>query len=261
MKKKISMGLVFALILALMATAAYAVSAILRAPEADAVTRGRQAIMDKYSLPPETMGLFFAQASERDGVWTITLYGNEAVPEKLLGEYTAIVQGDDITAAWSHDDVDKALWEDGAFSAPVWGGRQLAAYLKDQEAASPYIMAAGFDVKPQQTPAPLQPGEHHWRDEIVTDAAPGEQDLTMAQALDIAKAALIEEFGFAKEDFEDGRFSYMDDPDFYQRADGSRIWLFSLNAMRQGVECGCGVAVDAATGEIVFSQIITGGNG
>ncbi len=137
----------------------------------------------------------------------------------------------------------------------------LKAYLKNQEAASPYIMAAGFDAKPRQTPAPLRPGERHWRDEIVRYATPGEQDLTMAQALDIAKAALIEEFGFAKEDFEEGRFSYMDDPDFYQRADGSRIWLFSLNAVRQGVECGCGVAVDAATGEIVFSQIITGGNG
>ncbi len=261
MKKKLSLGLVLAIVLVLMATAAYAVSNIMRTPASDAVTRGRQAIMEKYSLPPETMGLFFAKESEENGVWTITLYGNQAVPEKLLGEYTAVVEGEKITASWSHDDVDKALWENGEFSAPVWGHKQLTAYLKDQAAADEFIMAAGFDVHPMQTPAPLNPGEHHWCDEIVTDAEPGDNDLTMAEALDIAKAALIEEFGFVKEDFENEQFTFQDDPDFWQRADGSHIWAFSMNVFHNGIECGCGVVVDAGTGEIVLSQIITGGNG
>ena len=259
MKKKLSAGFVLAMAIVLLATAAYAVSTILRSPEANAVTLARRAVMEKYGLSSAAMGLFRADATEENGDWTVVLSENQGLPGKLIGEYTAIVKGEDATATWSYDDVDKALYESGDFSAPVWGAKQIDNYFKNHDAASPYIMAAGYDVRPAQTPAVLQPGEHHWRDEIVKDATPGEKDLTEDQAFEYAKAALIDEFGMTEKDFE--HYDFMDDPDFYERADGSKIWLFYINVFHEGVECGCGVCVDAATGEIVFSQIITGGNG
>ena len=67
MKKRLSAGLILAVVLTLAAVSALAVYALTRSPEAEAIYQARQAVMDAYGLTAETMGLFHAEHEETDG--------------------------------------------------------------------------------------------------------------------------------------------------------------------------------------------------
>ena len=60
MKKRLSAGLILAVVLTLAAVSALAVYALTRTPEAEAKYQARQAVMNAYGLTAETMGLFHA---------------------------------------------------------------------------------------------------------------------------------------------------------------------------------------------------------
>ena len=71
---------------------------------------------------------------------------------------------------------------------------------------------------------------------------------------------LLKEFGLTREEL-DASTSSAVDMRFYTRESDGTLWRFSVNIIKDGVAWGCGVTMDGQTGEILMTNVITGGNG
>ncbi len=269
MKKRISTALAVTLTLVLIAAVAVAAVTVTRSMQAEKVSLARTALQEKYGLTAKTLGLFQWTTEERDGVFVMTLKSDTIHPS-LTGEYTVTVQDGKATASWSYDDVDAAVYESGALDASVWGEKQLEAALKDLDAASgysiPLYQQETADAEPLATPAvQLKEGERLWMGEIWTQATPGADDLTFRQAFDIAVQAVSEEFGLDASVVANGELVREDEndenSDFSQNAQGQTRWAFSIYIRYEGVEYSFGVVLDGKTGEVLLTNVLTGGNG
>lgn len=265
MKKKLTAGLALAIVLVILTATAFAAYMLLWSPQADAQSRARQALSDAYGLTPETIGCFIADARQNGDTWTITFTG-EGFNPGLLGTYTVVLTGDSATASWSHDDVDKALWQSGDLLAPVWGQPQIVKALHDTHAANAaqaeLLKDTPVDITPRETPPggpeSFAEGRAWWNGEWIQISTPGDGDLTEEQAKEIAYQVLMVEFGLTREELDVGS---MVQCDFYTRDSGGTLWGFSVNIVKDGVPWGCGVTMDGQTGEILMTNVITGGNG
>ncbi len=265
MKKKLTAGLLLAIVLIVLTVTALAAYMLLWSPQADAQSRARQALSDAYGLTPETIGCFIVEEQLDGDIWTVTFIG-EGFNPGLLGTYTVVLTGDSAAASWSHDDVDRALWENGDLYAPVWGQPQIAKALHDTDAANAaqaeLLKDTPVEIVPRETPPggpeSFTEGTAYWNGEFIRKSTPGEGDLTEAQAKDIAYQVLIEEFGLTREELDAGSIVQCD---FYTRDSGGTLWGFSVNIVKDGVPWGCGVTMDGQTGEILMTNVITGGNG
>lgn len=265
MKKKLTAGLVLALVCILITVTAFAAYLLLWSPQADAVSRARQALADTYGLTPETMGCFLTDTQQSGNTWTVTFTG-EGLSPGLLGSYTVVVTENSAKASWSHDDVDPALWQSGGLSAPVWGQPQIAEALRNPEEAN----AAQAALVPADQPVPtpratppggpesFQDGTGYWNGEFIYEAEPGDNALSKAQAWEIACQALIEEFGLTRAELDAGDVV---EAAFYTRESGGTLWGFDIHIMKDGLCWGCGVMMDGQTGELLMVNVMTGGNG
>ncbi|HPJ03158.1 MAG TPA: hypothetical protein PKU80_09995 [Candidatus Limiplasma sp.] len=265
MKKKLTAGLALAIVLSVLAVSAFAAYVLLWSPQADAQSQARQALTDAYGLTPESLGCFVTSARQDGDAWTVTFTGDGFNPG-LLGTYTVVISGGNATASWSHDDVDRAEWENGGLMAPVWGQPQIAEALRDTEAAEAAQLeliadAPATEIVPMVTPPggpeSLEEGAAYWNGELIRISTPGENDLTGEQAMEIAYQAFLEEFGVTREELDAGTVV---GNDFYTREDGGTLWGISINILKDGVDWGCGVTMDGATGEILMINVVTGGN-
>lgn len=121
------------LLLAIMlAVSAALAEEIAFSPAAEALRKGYNALKDKYGHTHETLGLFQPHINIYDTTAFIRYtVGDGNVSESLAGEYFVLVTGDSVLAFWSHDGVDAALWQSGDLNSPVWGVKQLTAYLDE----------------------------------------------------------------------------------------------------------------------------------
>ena len=265
MKKKLTAGLALAIVLIILTATAFAAYMLLWSPQADAQSRARQALADAYGLTPETIGCFIASERQDGDTWTVTFTGDGFNPG-LLGTYTVVLADDSASASWSHDDVDRALWEDGDLLAPVWGQPQIMKALREPDAANAaqaeLLKDTPVEIIPRETPPggpeSFTEGTAYWNGEFIRISTPGEGDLTEEQAREIAYQALMEEFGLTREELDAG---IAVQSDFYTRENGGTLWGFSINILKDGVEWGCGVTMDGQTGEILMTNVVTGGNG
>ena len=131
MKKRMSVGLIVALILALGAVSALAAYALTRSPEAQAMHEARQALRDAYGLSAETLGIFVAEYEETQQGWRVTMRAGDGVDGERAGVYTVEKTQDGLAAAWSHDGLDPALWRGGDLTAPAYGQEQLYRALHE----------------------------------------------------------------------------------------------------------------------------------
>jgi hypothetical protein len=266
MKKKLTAGLALAIVLMVLTATAFAAYVLIWSPQADAESRARQALADAYGLTPETLGCFIANTRQDGDTWTVTFTGDGFNPG-ILGSYTVVITGGVAEASWTHDDVDRAEWENGGLSAPVWGQPQIAEALRNTEAANE-AQAAFLSVNPTAPPTPnatplggpesFEEGTAWWNGEWIRIGTPGENDLTEEQAKEIAYQALMEEYGVTSEELDAGTVV---SNDFYVRENGGTLWGIGINILKDGVYWGCGVTMDGATGEILMINVITGGNG
>ena len=266
MKKKLTAGLVLAIVLILLTVTAFAAYMLLWSPQADAVSRARQALADAYGLTPETMGCFITNAEQNGDAWTVTLTG-EAFNPGLLGTYTVVVTHGGAAASWTHDDAEPAVWKSGGLSSPVWGQPQISEALRNPDAANAAqaVLIAAADpttIVPRETPPggpeSFAEGTSYWNGEFVRLSEPGEGDLTMEEAMEIAFQALMADFDLTREELEAGEIVYSD---FYIRENGGTLWGFDIHILKDGVYWGCGVMLDARTGEVLLTNVVTGGNG
>ena len=233
-------------------------------PQADAVSLARQTLAKVYGLTPETMGCFITNAEHSGNAWTVTFEG-EAFHPGLMGAYTIVVTDGGTAASWTHDDTDRAVWEDGGLSSPVWGQPQIAEALHNPDAANAaqaVLIPADQPVPTPRTTPPggpesLAEGTSYWNGEFVRLGEPGEDDMTMEQALEIAYQALIADFDLTREELEVGQIVYSD---FRIRENGGTLWGFDIHIKKDGVEWGCGVMLDGKTGEVLLTNVVTGGN-
>lgn len=260
-RKAFSSILVAAVVLVMLAATAFAAYTLTRSKQADAISKARAALTADYGLTSETIGLFFAEASQDDDGWTI-IFRPEGYHPSLLGEYTVILSNDKTPeTSWTHDAVDPSVWQDGSLDSPVWGQPQMRNALLDPKAAS--AISANMDwssVPTRQMPSPdrmPKKGEAYCLDEIVRVATPGPSDIPQDKATAMAIQALMEETSLSQKVLEAADAV----ADFYERDVGNPLWSFHFYLLDNGVEQGCAVVLDAHTGEILLTAVVTGNNG
>ena len=265
MKKKISASMVFAFVLLLLAATALAAVVVIRSANLNKLNLAREALYEKYGLTPKTLGMFPYEGKEENGEYTLTWICDTYHPA-LTGVYTTVVKDGHAEASWSYDDVDKSVYDSGEFSAPVWGYKQLEASFENKEEASEYSLALyrqddvnKVQAAPEAAPKPLKEGEIFWKDgEIIRTAEPDANALTRDRAFEIAVQALSEDSGIDKETIV---ASVITGEGFYLRDNGQTLWIFWFYVVDNGIEYGCGVTLDGVTGEVLFTDTLTGGNG
>lgn len=130
MKKKVSIGFVFVMILALLSVAALAATLLL-SHRADAVRTADRALEKTYGITAE-MHTFFAREEEEmpDGAVRVTYSGVQGM-EYVLGTYTAVVRDNQAEVTWSNDGKDVS----GGYEAEAWGADQLKQMIADSRKA------------------------------------------------------------------------------------------------------------------------------
>lgn len=126
MKKKYSVGLVFALILVSLSVIAVAAGLIL-SPRVSAARLADRALEDTYGITDE-MSSFFGREEEElpDGTVKVTYFGAGSL-EATLGTYTVMVKDGKADISWSLEGKDTA----GGYEAEAWGVEQLKQMTKD----------------------------------------------------------------------------------------------------------------------------------
>jgi len=126
MKKKMSFGLVFAIVLILLSAAALAAGLLLSGRVSAARTADR-ALEKTYGITAE-MQTFFARAEEElpDGSFRVTYTGSGGYAYPL-GTYTAVVRDGKAAVTWSHDGEETADSYDGE----IWGTKVLKQLFED----------------------------------------------------------------------------------------------------------------------------------
>ena len=142
MKKKVSLGLVFAMVLVLLTAAALATTFLL-SPRATAVQVADRALAEQRGITAE-MQTFFAREQQEleDGAVQVTYTGAGDL-DWVLGTYTAIVKDGKAEISWSHDGEDTA----GGYEAEAWGLDQLKQMLaesQDENLKLAYLDRAGI---------------------------------------------------------------------------------------------------------------------
>ena len=126
MKKKISLGFVFALVLVLLSVAALA-AGLLLSPRASAARTADRAMEESRGITAEMMTFFGREETELpDGTVQVTYTGVGSM-EYVLGTYTALVRDGRAEISWSHDGENLA----GGYEAESWGPEQLKQMLAD----------------------------------------------------------------------------------------------------------------------------------
>ena len=126
MKKKVSLGFVFAMVLVLLSVAALATT-LLFSPKADASRTADQALEKEIGINAEMMTFFDRQEEElEDGSVRVTYTGVGSL-EYPLGTYAVLVKDGKAEISWNREGEDVS----GGYDADAWGIDQLKQMLTD----------------------------------------------------------------------------------------------------------------------------------
>jgi hypothetical protein len=143
MKKKVSLGFVFAMVLVLLSVAALATT-LLFSRRADAARVADQALEKEIGINSEMM-TFFGRGEEelKDGTVLVKYTGVGSL-EYVLGTYSVLVKDGKAEITWSHDGEDVS----GGYEAEAWGVEQLRQMLVDclDEKAKDAFMAKAESI-------------------------------------------------------------------------------------------------------------------
>ena len=268
-KKKMSFSLVMAMALVLVAGIAIAAVTLSRAPQVDAINQAREALIEKYGMTPAALGVFFPKASQEGKEWKVQFIGG-GLPEGLVGEYTVLLsEGQAPKASWSHDDADKALLDSGKLESPAWGVKQIQKALTDTDAkeaaikkhlqANPELIKYAEGLGPTPPVEKPQDGDRYYGGAHMREAQPEAKHLSREKALEIAKAAIVEDLKVSQATLDKAEMTHAV---FLKAVEGDKTtWTFAFYVVEGGVEMGLGVSLDGESGEIINIGISTGGNG
>lgn len=154
MKRKMSAALVFAVVLVLLSVSAFAASLVF-SPKADAGLRADKVLEEKYGITDEMQVFFHRSVNENPDGSAVAIYTGNWDLEYVLGEYTVTLNGQEATAAWSHDGEDTS----GGLDAKAWGVEQLnemmRLYKETHDMSAYYEKGAAIGKKYRSTVEPL----------------------------------------------------------------------------------------------------------
>ena len=157
MKKKISLGFVFAMVLVLLAAAALATTLLL-SPRANAVKAADEAVKEKYGITAELQTFFGREEKELPEGGVEVAYTGAGNMAYALGTYTVTVKDGKATeVTWSHDGTPAGIWDlNGNVSEWVGGIRTVYGELQvlvNNNAADPaHSQAASSSAAPNDPP-------------------------------------------------------------------------------------------------------------
>ena len=149
MKRKISVGLVFALVLVSLSVIALATGLIL-SPRVSAARAADLALAEKYGITDELQSFFGREEEELpDGTVKVTYFGAGSL-EATLGTYTVLVKDGKADISWSLEGKNTA----GGYEAEAWGTEQLKQMAEDSrdEKLKAAFMDKSFEVYKQLHP-------------------------------------------------------------------------------------------------------------
>ena len=149
MKRKISVGLVFALVLVSLSVIALATGLIL-SPRVSATRAADLALAEKYGITDELQSFFGREEEELpDGTVKVTYFGAGSL-EATLGTYTVLVKDGKADISWSLEGKNTA----GGYEAEAWGLEQLKQMAEDShdEKLKAAFMDKSFEVYSQLHP-------------------------------------------------------------------------------------------------------------
>ncbi len=202
MKKKISLGLVFALVLVSLSMIAVAAGLIL-SPRVSAARLADRALEKTYGVTEE-MQTFFGREEEElpDGTFRVT-YSGAGNLEAPLGTYTVLVKDGKAEASWSLDGRESA----GGYEAEAWGPEQLKqmledsrdesrrkAYQKQADALYARLHPAGAEEAPSETPEETFE-EYYERREGEKNGALAAKRLSEDEMIAIGREFIVTSFG------------------------------------------------------------------
>ena len=177
MKKKVSVGMVFAMVLVLLSVVALA-AGILLSRGADAARVADKALEEKYGVTQEMLTYFYREEKEQsDGAVRVTYTGKDDL-EYVLGTYTADVRDGRAEVVWSHDGEDTA----GGYEAEAWGKEQLKEMLAWN------ATKGNMDAFRPQAVAIAEKHNAAWKQQISTD----EEKKAYFEQLEKEKTAALE---------------------------------------------------------------------
>jgi len=254
-KMKKFVAIVLAVMLMLSATVAVAATMVTYSPEAAAKKLAVQAMCNTYGFDRNTLGLFKMEVVENGHQTLVHVQVQEFLPLERIGEYLVTIENGDAIATWTHDDKDASLWKTGNPDSPVWGAKQMAAYLNTDPGARDQWLAPYLPTtEPVAAEASSTPTPGVYDVDAEPDTAHKTNELTLAQAQAYADAALVDMFGM--NEAEVASLDHELDAYVLENA-GRRFW----NITYADSEAVYYVYLDAVTGEIIDIGMSTGGNG
>lgn len=245
-----------------------------------AIEAARLALADAYGLDAAAMGLFEAVTSlteekETGRVWTVSFAARWLedwyldMDREKLGGYVATVDaatGDALAAAWdAQERLDGKEYARAEMAdAPVWGAREIpwllglmeeigeiaARYPGEEATIYDYAEAdiAAYDAAFRAVGYPRAQFPH---------GMPRDGDVTREAALETAKAALLAEMEVPEGLWEEILVSL----EYVEHEVGMPQWHCGFQFTHEGVFVDFGVAIDARTGEVLYTNSISGGVG
>lgn len=269
MKRKMTMAIALAAALVMMASVAVAAVVLTYSPSASVLKQARDAVVGKYGLSYEVLGIFNHSIEMLEDKTVVTFWCDllDEDSNDLAGEYivTIPVEGE-ASAVWTFDAVEPSVWANGDMDAPVWGQPQLECYLKDQASGKVLDYNVQKDdgnvtyevgVTPAPSAVPLADAE--LVEVVVRQVSPGPDDLTRDEAIALAGAALMDSFALTEEQIAMTDFFICELEQLGEYA--TRTWRIHACYSQAEIDLGMYVLIDASTGEIIDIDLTTGGNG
>ena len=126
MKRKVSVGFVFAMILVLL-TAAGVAAGLLLSPKVSASRTADKALEKVYGVTEEMQTYFTREEDEQEDGSVVVTYTGAGSLEYVLGTYTAVVKDGRAEITWSYDGMDTS----GGYESEYWGREQLARMMAE----------------------------------------------------------------------------------------------------------------------------------
>ena len=196
-KKRFSAAISLALVLIVLSAGALAAGTIF-SPRYDAARLANEALYQQYGLTPEMRTLFHRSVNENADGSVVVIYETldpyVRTGENRLGTYTVVIRDGKAQAQWSLDGVDTA----GGLSARAWGKEQLNQYIHDYGSVQQYLkenhmlgdVSMGLPAMTWEEYEELQKKNR----QAVENAA----KITLAEARDLARQAIIGEYGLTE---------------------------------------------------------------
>lgn len=236
------------LLMASLLTLSTALAEVIYSPEVTALKAALAALREEYGFTLTTAGVFYPEVTLTENGAQVVFQPCTYLPVDRLGEYTAVITGEDVALTWSH--ADRAADLTAAPECPIWGHAQVQTYF-DQGVIARDTWVENY-ISPTQESLDIPDINDNF---AATWIPLDPQDIPKDQLRQTAKATFAEIFAMTSEEI---NAMYIEtETGYYQCADGRAYW-----SMRGGdVNYFVTLLIDKETSEVYRITLFSGGLG